>query len=211
MSDSLLRRIGYMTAPQYVATASRVTHGQRVPSLFGHALLDQCSLTPWYVPSAYLLWVYAAYGSALPFLLGLAAWTAMEYAVHRFVFHFDIRPYAHLAPVRVAHFVLHGMHHAYPDDPLLLVLPPAFTLPLAYALSRVLPAAFFSGLLFGYVAYDTIHFWMHHVKHSAVWPFNTAAWRAARAHHMAHHFSDSSKGFGVSSPLWDWAVAKYGR
>jgi sterol desaturase/sphingolipid hydroxylase (fatty acid hydroxylase superfamily) len=31
-------------------------------------------------------------------------------------------------------------------------------------------------------------------------------WLAIKNHHMKHHYQDPSKGFGVSTPLWDVIV-----
>lgn len=202
--SSLVHQVWTMDQSTYLGFSSKPLYGKIMPSLFGNAILDQCSMTPWYVPGLYLIWVVAAFQSWLPFLLGIASWTLLEYVVHRFIFHIDMTQLAHYPPVRLLHFILHSQHHVYPDDPLRLVLPPAFTLPFAYLLYNVLASSIFSGLVFGYVAYDIGHYWMHHVKDSNVWPFSTKEWKALRSHHMTHHYSNPRTKFGVSSPLWDY-------
>ena len=66
--------------------------------------------------------------------------------------------------------MIHGVHHDHPNDPLRLVMPPAASVPLAlvfYALFwLVLGAdrafAFGAGFLAGYLAYDMIHYHLHH-------------------------------------------------
>src|SRR6266702_1297318 len=47
-------------------------------------------------------------------LAGLAAWTLLEYVLHRFVFHADFGP-SELG--RDLHYLIHGVHHDYPHDP----------------------------------------------------------------------------------------------
>ena len=61
------------------------------------------------------------------FLLGLASWTLAEYLLHRFVFHFE--PDTRWG--RRLHFIIHGVHHEYPHDPMRLVMPPSVSVPLA--------------------------------------------------------------------------------
>jgi sterol desaturase/sphingolipid hydroxylase (fatty acid hydroxylase superfamily) len=57
------------------------------------------------------------------------------------------------------------------------------------------------GLLHGfsyYVVYDMMHYAIHHAQEPV------PLLRRIRAHHLAHHFRDTRRGFGVSSPFWDW-------
>lgn len=141
--------------------------------------------------------------TALLFLGGIVAWTFTEYALHRFVFHYHpTSPWG-----KRLHFLAHGVHHDYPNDSTRLVMPPSVSLPLAvlfYMLfSLVLPAAglpgFFAGFLFGYVCYDSLHYATHHA------PLNSRLGRWLKHYHLRHHFWDDERGFGVSSPLWDYA------
>src|SRR6185437_12644513 len=46
------------------------------------------------------------------FVAGIIAWTFTEYVIHRFLFHFN--PKTKLGE-RV-HFMVHGVHHDYPND-----------------------------------------------------------------------------------------------
>ncbi len=64
------------------------------------------------------------------FFAGLLVWTLTEYVVHRFVFH---QTFPDTREGRVAAFLTHGYHHAYPRDPTRLVLPPMASVPLALA------------------------------------------------------------------------------
>ena len=97
---------------------------------------------------------------------GYVLWTLAEYWIHRVIFHFE--PEEGIG-ARL-HWMVHGVHHDHPNDPLRLVMPPAASVPLAlvfYALFwLVLGAdrafAFGAGFLAGYLAYDMIHYHLHH-------------------------------------------------
>ena len=58
----------------------------------------------------------------------------------------------------------------------------------------------FTGMAAGYLAYDCLHFWMHHRR--------GGGWLARlRAAHLHHHFRCPEAGFGISSPLFDVLLA----
>jgi dihydroceramide fatty acyl 2-hydroxylase len=138
----------------------------------------------------------------LSFVAGLFIWTLTEYLLHRFVFHYQ--PTSKLG--KHLHFMMHGVHHDYPNDATRLVMPPSVSIPLAslfYLLfTAVLPAAhvapFFAGFLFGYICYDEIHYATHHA------PLKGAVGLWLKHHHVRHHYLDPDRGYGVSSPLWDF-------
>ena len=73
-----------------------------------------------------LEWIGCAIG-------GYLFWTISEYAIHRFVFHFE--PEKGIG-ARL-HWIIHGVHHDHPNDPLRLVMPPSVSVPPGRA---VLPA-----------------------------------------------------------------------
>jgi len=132
---------------------------------------------------------------------GWLFWTLTEYWLHRVVFHFDAdNKWAHRF-----HFIIHGVHHDHPNDPLRLVMPPGASIPLASmflaAFWALLPSGawmvFGGGFLSGYLFYDMLHFHVHHHKPT------TRLGRKLRELHMRHHFQDHSTGFGVSAPFWD--------
>ena len=58
-----------------------------------------------------------------------------------------------------------------------------------------LPA--FAGFLLGYLVYDMAHYHIHHHRSK-----NRLS-LALRRYHYRHHFQQSDRGFGVTSPLWD--------
>jgi dihydroceramide fatty acyl 2-hydroxylase len=132
---------------------------------------------------------------------GYAVWTLTEYWLHRVVFHFE--PERGLG-ARL-HWMIHGVHHDHPNDPLRLVMPPSASLPLAALFAGVFWLVlggqwfmpFLAGFLAGYLAYDMIHYHVHH-HHP-----RTRAGRRLRELHMRHHFQDDERGFGVSAPYWD--------
>ena len=85
-----------------------------------------------FVPAIVLLTAWALQSVSVPVMLGLAAagyalWTLFEYWLHRVVFHFE--PEDGLG-ARL-HWIIHGVHHDHPNDPLRLVMPPAVSVPLA--------------------------------------------------------------------------------
>src|SRR6202011_1171332 len=93
------------------------------------------------------------------FLAGILMWTLLEYIVHRYVFHYEPKTSAG----KTLHFIIHGVHHDYPNDASRLVLPPVISLPLAilfyllFALSfRGFAPPIWAGLASGYVCYDMI-------------------------------------------------------
>ena len=63
---------------------------------------------------------------------GYAFWTLTEYWLHRVVFHFE--PEDGIG-ARL-HWIIHGVHHDHPNDPMRLVMPPSVSLPLAGNLLR---------------------------------------------------------------------------
>jgi sterol desaturase/sphingolipid hydroxylase (fatty acid hydroxylase superfamily) len=135
------------------------------------------------------------------FIVGLISWTLFEYVLHRWIFHYV--PKAKWA-LRL-HFIFHGVHHDYPNDVKRLVMPLSVSVPLAlgvyFALRAFMPPVylypFFSAFVLGYIFYDTVHYALHHFN------FKGEVWKKIKKHHMLHHYSDSTKGFGVSSELWD--------
>lgn len=149
------------------------------------------------------LWHAPATGaSAMWYAYGLLVWTFTEYFLHRFIFHWT-------PPGKIGarlHFIFHGVHHDYPNDRLRLVMPPSVSIPLAlffFGIFRVILGAptvfpFFAGFISGYLCYDMMHYAMHHLN--LKYPF----WQRIKQHHMLHHYQQPDKGFGVSSPLWDY-------
>jgi dihydroceramide fatty acyl 2-hydroxylase len=189
--------------------------------MFKNKFIDYFSRVHWITPViAYVPLIgYLMYQSwtavELPFLadlgifvLGLFFWSFFEYIAHRFVFHYH--PTSKWG--KRLHFMLHGVHHDYPNDSMRLVMPVGFSLPLAavfYWLIVLIPGyaagvPFFAGFVFGYLSYDMLHYATHHAK------FIKAKWfQKLKKHHMDHHFKAPDEGFGVSSPIWDFVFGTY--
>lgn len=134
---------------------------------------------------------------------GLLAWTLSEYLLHRYVFHWQ----KDSPRGRRVHFLLHGVHHDYPNDADRLVMPLLMSVPLAFVFYGLFHLAFggarlaepfFAGFTAGYLGYDGTHYAVHHFKQ------RSRIGKLIRRHHMLHHHADHDGGFGVSSPLWDY-------
>ncbi|MFN0159355.1 MAG: sterol desaturase family protein [Bacteroidota bacterium] len=141
------------------------------------------------------------------FLAGLLFWTFTEYILHRFVFHYEPKS----GWGKKLHFLMHGIHHDYPNDSLRLVMPPAVSIPLAalfygafvVVLGKTFTSPFFAGFLLGYLCYDMIHYATHHFAMKS----SISLW--VKQHHMRHHYQTDDFNYGVSSPLWDFVFGTY--
>jgi sterol desaturase/sphingolipid hydroxylase (fatty acid hydroxylase superfamily) len=150
----------------------------------------------WYAGGAGVPWRALAGGYAA----GVLIWSLVEYLLHRFSFH-------HVPSTRLEvalGYLVHGVHHAYPDDSRRWVMPVVVTVPIATALilfARMIGGApalpIVAGFLHGYVVYDMLHHTIHRGTN------RTRIIRWLRKHHMQHHYATPDQRFGVSSPLWD--------
>ena len=134
-------------------------------------------------------------------VLGALLWTLLEYVIHRYFFHYQPKS----GWGKRIHFMMHGVHHDYPQDATRLVMPPILSIPLVlffYLLIAVISGRFapaiFAGLVLGYVCYDSIHYATHHIALNG----RIGLW--LKQYHLRHHYKDDAAGFGVSSPLWDY-------
>ncbi|HET8883000.1 MAG TPA: sterol desaturase family protein [Solimonas sp.] len=169
-----------------------------------------------YAPLVVLILLHVALVERLPamsialwYVAGMFAWTPTEYVLHRWAFHYEPKA----AWAQRFHFIIHGVHHDYPNDAHRLVMPPSASLPITLAFYGlfylVVPAsglnAFVAGFMSGYVAYDLMHYALHHASWRAPW----FAW--LKRNHMQHHFVEPDRRYGVSSPLWDIVLGSRGR
>lgn len=126
-------------------------------------------------------------------LLGALLWSLLEYGLHRFSFHRQLRR-------------AHWTHHAAPRDYIgvsgwwvSLLLAALLGLALATDL-----AALFAGFALAYQAYLLAHYLMHRPEsrwHPLV--------RGLARNHDLHHRHGVEKNFGVTSPLWDHLLGTY--
>ena len=129
------------------------------------------------------------------FLLGAAAWTLVEYLLHRFVFH--------ASSLKGPGAKEHRRHHVqvsyfapWWQKALAAVAATAILLPvLSVTAGTVLGAAGTLGFIMMYLLYEVLHRRAH--THSP----RTRYGRWRRKHHFAHHFSDHAiLGYGIWYP-----------
>lgn len=141
-------------------------------------------------------------------LAGTFLWTLTEYILHRWVFHYiGPRPWQ-----RRMYFIIHGVHHDFPSDADRLVMPLGASIPMSvvfYTLFRLVAGPlycdpFFMGFGLGYLAYDGMHFAVHHFRMSS------RAGKWLKRYHMIHHHTGVDARYGVSSPLWDYVFGTSG-
>lgn len=199
------------------------------PRMFESDLVDFFSRVPWiavpaiYVPAIlfWASWGVTAHGVSIPAVVaqmaaGWFVWTLLEYWLHRTLFHWT-------PPTSWGerfHFILHGVHHQWYRDRFRLVMPPAASIAIGVVvwggvlaagalLSPVVAPTWtwgaFAGIMCGYLAYDMIHYYVHHGKPT------TAMMKALRSHHAKHHHNAeyAEKKFGVSTTLWDHVFGTY--
>ena len=138
----------------------------------------------------------------LLFLTGVLTWGLIEYALHRFVFHFD-------AQSEKGRKFVYGMHLSHHLDPknvddlfagLRLSLPLAISYCLlAWALTRSWQATvyLFIGLTAGYFSYEFLHYQAHHRSP------RLGVLRYLKKYHLLHHHKSFAVHFGVTSPVFD--------
>jgi len=210
--------------PRYVEWLETPT--DRPLRLFKSDFCEFFSNTKWYVvpivwlPIVYLLLSRAAavlslFASIKFFTVGVLWWSFIEYTLHRFLFHLE--PYntsnAILAKLInnkyyiTFHFLLHGQHHKVPFDKGRLVFPPVPAAVIVLLLRSLFQLtngyypgeALIAGGVFGYICYDMMHYYTHHGQMT-----KGSYLDRLRKYHIDHHFIDPTKGYGISSKLWDY-------
>lgn len=160
------------------------------------ALLPAIGVTGLYV--APTLWAVPLVGA------GLVVWTLTEYALHRYVFHFEPRS----PMLQQAMFVIHANHHADANDPLRNLMPPIVSIPVGMAVWSlsvwVLGAQgtwFLLGFMTGYVVYDLVHYACHQ------FPMKGRMARMLKTHHMRHHHFKVEGNYAITGMIWDRVFA----
>lgn len=127
-------------------------------------------------------------------LIGLLAWSAIEYLIHRFVLH-GLQPFQ----------AWHEEHHRRPEA---LIRTPTILSASLILILIFLPMLLFGGnlwracalslgLLIGYYAYTITHHAIHHWKTNNTWLLRRQQW------HGLHHDLRQPGRFGVTSQFWD--------
>ncbi len=164
----------------------------------------------WSVGLPLIAW--GAWGTASLFsavaltLAGWVLWTFTEYALHRFVFHWQPKSAALAQFV----FILHGNHHAFPNDPLRNLMPPMVSIPVGALVGAGLVALIgpsglwvLFGFMTGYVGYDLVHYACHQ------WPMKGRIGRALKQHHMRHHHGRDNGNYAITGMMWDRMLATH--
>lgn len=175
---------------------------------FENEFLERLTYCPWWtvpivwIPVVCYLLSESSYGimeTTQYYLAGAACWPALEYALHRFVFHMDTNTYVW----NTIHFLIHGNHHVSPNDYLRLVFPPAGAAIITAFISTPVMTLFgvdmgrliMAGLITGYVTYDVVHYTLHSPR---AFPLVAAALRELKIHHFQHHRAVDSA-FGITT------------
>ena len=138
-------------------------------------------------PGGWSVWLGA-------FVTGVAAWTLVEYVLHRFVLH-------HVPFIK-------DMHDAHHDDQMALIGTPIWIslaimvvfvlIPLSLLTEQHIAIGLACGLMLGHFWYGGVHHLLHHWN---IQP-GTYFYRLKRRHMLHHHF-DEMGNFGVTSGFWD--------
>jgi cyclopropane-fatty-acyl-phospholipid synthase len=127
-------------------------------------------------------------------LLGLAAWTLVEYLLHRFVLH-------GMQPFRAWHAEHHRRPRALIGTPTILsaaLIAVLVFLPVLVVSDLWRASALTFGLLTGYMVYAIVHHATHH------WRAETAWLLRIKRHHALHHSPVAAASrYGVTSAFWD--------
>ena len=127
--------------------------------------------------------------------------------LHRFIFHSEDHWLPNHPKVLAHHFMIHGIHHAFPMDRYRLVFPivPGYILFTAFFITPIKmlvfeewQASLIAGSMIGYILYDLIHFFLHHSQPK------DGYFKSMKVFHMQHHYKNGTQGFGVSSKFWDY-------
>jgi hypothetical protein len=131
------------------------------------------------------------------FLVGVVLWTLIEYLLHRFVFH-------------RFHGIVGSFHHEHHQEPRnlrYLFVRPAYGAGISMLSILVIWAItgdmsqtlkLMAGIWLGYAYYEIVHYRIHFTATEG------GLIGLQRRAHFQHHFHNSRRCFGVTSPLWDW-------
>jgi len=213
--DLLKDYIEFINEPKHLINPIREAR------LMNNDFLEANTKTEWYMIPLFftpqvIYMLYATYMcqeatllmTVAMFALGVIETSFFEYWIHRFIFHGEDYWLINDSRLIAFHFLIHGIHHAFPQDRRRLVLPPTLGMVFLFVLG-VYPAFYIYGLpthlalpliagnYMGYVKYDCIHYFFHHSSPTFSYI------KELKAHHMAHHYRNGQVGFGVSTKFWD--------
>ena len=127
-------------------------------------------------------------------LVGIVAWTLLEYIIHRGVFH------------RIEFFgAMHDLHHQDPEGFVgtptwlsLAAICAGALFPLWWEIGFDLASGTTAGLMLGYVWYVAVHHVLHHWR---IYPGSYLYHWKRR--HALHHYARQPCNFGVTTLFWD--------
>ena len=124
---------------------------------------------------------------------GLAAWSLVEYLMHRFVLH-------GLEPFKSWHLRHHQRPTALISSPTVLTASSILVLvfaPAALVSTPWMAAALTVGIVVGYLSYALCHHGTHHWRSRSRWLLERKLW------HAIHHKQRGGQCYGVTTTLWD--------
>jgi 4-hydroxysphinganine ceramide fatty acyl 2-hydroxylase len=205
-STTTMKKIGRLDRPDNFGSAQ----------MFSNPILERISRTHIMVPitlffaissvSFYYALMTTSIGLSVGLLitlLGLFAFTFVEYMMHKHFFHMEPD-----TPLKdKLQYSMHGVHHDYPKDKDRLAMPPFVSAAYAaifYLVFNLIMGDyalyFLPGFLLGYSAYLGVHYIVH--AYNPPKNFLKVLW----VNHAIHHYKDPDSSFGVSSPLWDYLL-----
>ena len=120
---------------QFINEPKQLINPVRDVRVFDQGFFEAFSKTPWYaIPIFYFPQIsYLVYSSfsqgadeymaAICFGIGMVIWSFMEYMIHRFFFHSEDYWLPENRKILALHWVIHGIHHTFPQEKLRLVFP----------------------------------------------------------------------------------------
>lgn len=151
--------------------------------MFDNQYLEPLSKCPWQLPIIFWsLYIYSwvpdlgdiKFLHVATIIAGINCFFFVEYVLHRFLFHGE-NGWMQIVPANnyffLLHFILHGIHHAFPQDKHRLVLPPIlgyfyyvvmFKVPFECMIPSHLLPSWMIGFAIGYLMYELTHYFIHH-------------------------------------------------
>jgi len=213
MNKAILPQVLNMDPSKYQAWLHQA-NGTNQMRIFESNFLESLSRYPWW----YIFWMWIPVicftfylaimnGNSVTsclssFIFGIFIWGFIEYTFHRFLFHIETSSKIG----NFYHLFAHGLHHLSPLDPTRLTFPPIFSVVIGIVFYKffqsfndIFPTiqAIYSGAALGYMLYDACHYYFHH----GTLKIGYLQWMKTR--HLLHHYKDTSKNFGVTSPFFD--------
>lgn len=142
--------------------------------------------------------------------LGWFIWSLLEFALHRFFFHWT----PHHRRLKQIIRSLHVNHHGDSRNPDKILVRPIYSLTVSALFlagfstvtgSFFTASALLTGLWQGFLYYELVHYRLHLSK------ADSGLLGYQRQGHFYHHFVNPNHCFGVTSPLWDLVFGTYRR